>query len=130
MRMHFFVICGLVFCCFSNAMAGFVITNSAAERKAAQMEEYNTVTPEEAMIIQTLENDINILNEEIKKCEKAKKGWTAATVIGSVGTAATGIAAIVQAVQIDNKKDELKQVKQETKELKAENDKAKASMQQ
>ena len=52
-----------------------------------------------------LENDIAILDEEIAKCEKQKKGWIAATVIGSAGVVSTGIAAGVQGVKIKDQKD-------------------------
>ncbi len=81
------------------------------------------LTLEDARTIQTLENDLRILDAEIKKCESSKKGWTAATVIGSAGVVATGVAAIVQGVQISNKKDELNKVNKETKEIKAANEK-------
>ena len=47
------------------------------------------------------------LDSEILKCEKSKKGWIAATVIGSAGVVATGVAAGVQGAQIADKKQEL-----------------------
>ena len=65
------------------------------------------MSADDAAVIATLENDIRILDEEIAKCEKQKKGWIAATVIGSVGVASTGIAAAVQGAKISEKKDEL-----------------------
>ena len=55
-------------------------------------------------MISTLENDITILDAEIRKCEKSKKGWIAATVIGSAGVVATGVAAGVQGAKIKDKK--------------------------
>ena len=45
--------------------------------------------------------------------------------IGSAGVAATGIAAIVQGVQISKAKDEKKALEKETRDLKTENEAAK-----
>ena len=125
MKPQFFVVFGLFFGFLFAANADVVIKNDTAERYAQQQEEYNNISMEDARTIQILENDIRILDAEIKKCEKSKKGWIAGTVIGSAGVAATGIAAIVQGVQISNKKKELKEVKEETKQLEKENEAAK-----
>ena len=57
--------------------------------------------------IAILENDLTILDSEIMKCEKSKKGWIAATVVGSAGVVATGVAAGVQGAKIAEKKKEL-----------------------
>ena len=57
--------------------------------------------------IAILENDLTILDSEILKCEKSKKGWIAATVVGSAGVVATGVAAGVQGAKIAEKKKEL-----------------------
>lgn len=62
---------------------------------------------EKLQTISTLEKDIAILDAEIAKCEKSKKGWIAATVIGSAGVVATGVAAGVQGAKISKKKQEL-----------------------
>lgn len=70
--------------------------------------------------IATLEQDIRILDEEIAKCKKQKKGWIAATVVGGVGTVSTGVAAAVQGVKLKNTKDEVKDKKQQLKDLKQE----------
>jgi hypothetical protein len=116
MKYFMSVIIGLAFVC--NADAAVKIKNKTAERYAEQMgvsvEDFNE---EEA--IATLENDIRILDEEIAKCEKQKKGWIAATVIGSAGVVATGVAAGVQGVQIKEKKDELTELNTKKKELNA-----------
>jgi len=61
--------------------------------------------------IQTLRHDIQLLDEEIMKCDRKRKGWIAATVVGGVGVVGTGVAAIVQNSKIQDKKSELKQVK-------------------
>ena len=74
----------------------------------------------EAQEIAQLEEDIRILDEEIAKCQKKKKGWTAATIIGGVGVAATGVAAIVQANKNSDKKEELQGKQQEIKSKQSE----------
>lgn len=73
--------------------------------------------------IAILENDIRILDEEIAKCKKQKKGWVAATVVGSVGVVATGTAAVVQGTKIKNKKEEYNTAKDELKTKQQELDK-------
>ncbi|MDW2994798.1 MAG: hypothetical protein R8N24_02100 [Alphaproteobacteria bacterium] len=67
--------------------------------------------------ISTLENDILILDTEIAKCEKSKKGWVAATVIGSAGVVATGVAAGVQGAKIKDKKAAIEQGNSDVKTL-------------
>ena len=57
-------------------------------------------------ILKTLKEEIAQIDSEMARCEKTKKGWVAATVVGGVGVAATGTAAIVQAVKINQKKTE------------------------
>jgi hypothetical protein len=47
------------------------------------------------------------------RCKKQKSGWTAATVIGSVGVVGTGIGAIVQSKNISDKKKQLSKSKEE-----------------
>lgn len=107
----------IAFAC--SADAAVKIKNNTAQRYAEQagieIEDFD----DEAAIA-TLENDIRILDEEIEKCQKQKKGWIAATVIGSAGVVATGVAAGVQGVQIKEKKDILSDKKQELKDLKKE----------
>lgn len=68
-------------------------------------------------IIATLKNDIKLIDEQLAQCKKQKKGWTAATVIGGVGIVGTGIGAIVQNNQIQNKKSELKSAQDELRGL-------------
>ena len=125
MKPQFLIILGMFFGFVSVANAALVVKNDTAAKYEQQVQEYNEMTLEDARTIQTLENDIRILDSEIKKCEKSKKGWIAGTVIGSAGVAATGIAAIVQGVQISKAKDQKKALEKETKELKTENEKNK-----
>ena len=125
MKTQFLVVFALFFGVLSVANADVIVKNPTAERYAQQAESYNDISMEDARTIQILENDIRILDAEIKKCEKSKKGWIAGTVIGSAGVAATGIAAIVQGVQISKAKDEKKALEKETRDLKTENEAAK-----
>mgnify|MGYP003296877416 CR=1 FL=1 len=65
---------------------------------------------EKIQTIATLEDDIITLKSELAQCQKSKKGWIAATVVGSAGVVATGVAAGVQGAQIADKKDQLEQL--------------------
>jgi len=121
MKPQFLIVFGMFFGFVSVANAALVVKNDTATKYEQEMREYNEMTPEDARTIQILENDIRILDAEIKKCEKSKKGWIAGTVIGSAGVAATGIAAIVQGVQISKAKEAKKELDAKTKELKEEN---------
>ncbi|MCL2331321.1 MAG: hypothetical protein FWC61_02130 [Proteobacteria bacterium] len=51
-----------------------------------------------------LSAEILQLDSEIIRCRKAKTNWTAATVVGGIGTVATGAGAIVQLNQIQKAK--------------------------
>jgi len=64
----------------------------------------------EMEVIATLKHDIDVLDEELRQCERKRKGWVAATVVGGVGVVGTGIAALVQNSKIQEKKAELKRV--------------------
>ena len=87
-------------------------------------EEYQNIDTavEEMRIISTLENDNRILDSEIERCEKKKKGWIAATVIGGVGVVSTGVAAGVQAGKISQEKAALQQKQSEYDDLKTKKD--------
>ena len=112
------IIAGFVF--IFNADAAITVKNHTAQGYANEA----GVNYEDSAEIAILENDIAILDEEIAKCKKQKKGWVAATVVGSTGVLATGIAAIAQGSKIKDKKetladktDELKDKKQQNKML-------------
>ena len=87
-----------------DGFAAVKVKNATAERYEAQIIEETGMEADEASDIATLENDIRILDEEIEKCKKQKKGWITATVVGAAGVVATGTAAAVQGVQIKEKK--------------------------
>ena len=57
-------------------------------------------------LVRELKEEIAQIDAEMVRCEKAKKGWVAATVVGGVGVAATGTAAIVQGVKINQQNKE------------------------
>lgn len=90
---------------FAVLLACLYVANAGAVSVANKT--VTGVDAEKLQTIRTLENDITILDAEILKCEKSKKGWIAATVIGSAGVVATGVAAGVQGAQIGKKKTEL-----------------------
>lgn len=104
-----------------DADAAVKVKNNTADRvESAVVEKIG----EDTDVIATLENDIRILDEEIAKCKKQKKGWIAATVIGATGTVATGVAAGVQGAKLkeqksvaESKETELKQLKKDKQEL-------------
>ena len=88
-----------------------VATGAAAGAAAGGYEVPGTEGMSEMEAIQTLRHDIQLLDEEIMKCDRKRKGWVAATVVGGVGVVGTGVAALVQNSKIQDKKSELKQVK-------------------
>ena len=104
-----------VLCFTFNANAAIKVKN--ATKYANQVAEENQMSADDAAVIATLENDIKILDEEINKCEKQKKGWIAATVIGSLGVVSTCVAAGVQGAKISEKKGDLSSKQRELKEL-------------
>ena len=73
---------------------------------------------DEMQVVSTLRHDIQLLDEEIMKCDRKRKGWVAATVVGGVGVVGTGIGAIVQHNKIQDKKSELKQVQSDVEDTK------------
>ena len=85
-------------------LCAFVFNNAA---RAEIVDTTGMTDGQKLAMIATLEDDILILDSEIKKCEKTKKGWIAATVVGSAGVVATGVAAGVQGAMISKKQKEL-----------------------
>ena len=75
----------------------------------------NYVTNAEGMsnseIIATLRSDIATIDNDIALCEKQRKSWIAATVIGGIGIIGTGVAAIKQANTLSDKKAEYNELK-------------------
>lgn len=110
-----------VFVSVFNADAAVKINNNTQNKFVVQSGESIEDFDEDAAIA-TLENDIAILDEEIAKCKKQKKGWIAATVIGAAGVVSTGVAAGVQGVKIKDQKDEIKTQKETIKDLNKQKD--------
>jgi len=54
-------------------------------------------------IIEELKKEIAQIDSENIRCEKMKKGWIAATIVGGVGVVATGTAAIIQGTKLKGK---------------------------
>ena len=59
-----------------------------------------------AMQISSLKREINELENQLSECKRKNKNWKTATWIGAAGTVATGAAAIVQGVKLNNLKKE------------------------
>lgn len=100
----------LLACLYVGSASALSVTNTNASSAVQTGPVVGTIGVDDAekiKMIATLENDLTILDSEILKCEKSKKGWIAATVIGSAGVVATGVAAGVQGAQIADKKQEL-----------------------
>ena len=64
----------------------------------------------EMEVVATLRHDIELLDEELRTCERKRKGWVAATVVGGVGVVGTGVAALVQNSKIQDKKSDIKRI--------------------
>ena len=73
---------------------------------------------DEMQVVSTLRHDIQLLDEEIMKCDRKRKGWVAATVVGGVGVVGTGVAAIVQHGKIQDKKSELQDAQSDVADTK------------
>ena len=100
----------LLACLYVGSASALSVSNTSATSASQTGAAVGTIGVDDAekiKMIATLENDLTILDSEILKCEKSKKGWIAATVIGSAGVVATGVAAGVQGAQIADKKQEL-----------------------
>ena len=108
----FGLVCGVAFSASAD------VGNISSQVVPSQ--QYVELTMEDARQIQILENDLRILDNEIKKCEKSKKGWIAGTVIGSAGVVATSAAAIAQGVQIHKTNKAIKETNDQTTNLEKE----------
>lgn len=97
-----------------NAFGAIVVKTHNSSQYDQQID-VNDMSKDE--IIATLKNDIKAIDEQMAQCKKQKKGWTAATVIGGIGIVGTGIGALVQNNQIQNKKSELKSAQDELRSL-------------
>lgn len=112
---YIFIIFTVICCiCSNNLWAGIVIGH--ATQSDTSILDDNT----KLQTISTLENDIAILQAELKKCEKSKKGWKVATIAGAIGAVATGVAAGVQASKIKKNKAEINELNTDISNKKAE----------
>ena len=66
----------------------------------------NAAIAERNTYIRALEEEIAQIDSESLRCARTKKSWKTATIIGGIGTVATGIGAAVQASQISKAKKE------------------------
>jgi hypothetical protein len=56
--------------------------------------------------VRQLQDDLSQMDMEIKRCERARSNWRAATIVGSVGVIGTATGAIIQSVQLNKAKKE------------------------
>ncbi|MBO7560233.1 MAG: hypothetical protein J6T27_03695 [Alphaproteobacteria bacterium] len=62
-----------------------------------------------------LKREVSELEIKLSECKRKNKNWRTATWIGAAGTVATGTAAIVQGVKLNNLKKEKANAKQNEK---------------
>ena len=108
---------------FADANAAFTNRTAGSEETKAVVysgEEYDLQGMSEMDAIATLQNDIAKLDNDIKECEKKRKGWIAATVIGGAGVVGTGVAAIVQGKKVKESKNELGELNSQLNTTKSE----------
>ena len=67
------------------------------------------------MELSKLKREVSELEIKLSECERKNKNWRTATWIGAAGTVATGTAAIVQGVKLNNLKKEKANAKQDEK---------------
>ena len=56
--------------------------------------------------VASLKREIEQLDKDLSECKQNTKGWTVATVVGSVGTVATGVGAAIQGSMLHKMKKE------------------------
>jgi len=93
-----------IFCLLASVSVGASAYDNSDIQKEAELMRLNST-------IKDLDAEIAQIESEQRRCEKAKKNWTVATVVGGVGVVGTGVGAVVQSKQINTKKDELKKLK-------------------
>lgn len=67
------------------------------------------------MELSKLKREVSELEIKLSECKRKNKNWKTATWIGAAGTVATGTAAIVQGVKLNNLKKEKANAKQDEK---------------
>ena len=67
------------------------------------------------MELSKLKREVSELEIKLSECKRKNKNWRTATLIGAAGTVATGTAAIVQGVKLNNLKKEKANAKQNEK---------------
>ncbi len=60
------------------------------------LDDFDMSGMDESVVIAKLEAEIADIRAQREECEKQRKGWIAATAVGSAGVVATGVAMIVQ----------------------------------
>lgn len=72
-----------------GSVAGGIVTQQFGAYATEEVPGTEGMT--EMQVISTLKKDIQLLDEEISACNRKRKGWTAATIVGGVGVVALGL---------------------------------------
>ena len=101
-----------------GAYSAVVQTNKTTDTNAMPVNYVPEIVPNtenmtEAEVVKILRDDITTLDAELEKCDRKRKGWVAATVVGGAGVLGTGIAALVQHNKIKEKKAEINTINNE-----------------
>lgn len=102
-----------------DAQAAFENKSTGTDNTIVAMENYDLQGLSEMEAVSVLRSEIASLDDQIAECEKKRKGWIAATVVGGAGVVATGTAAIVQGKKVKENKDALSGLNQQLGDVKA-----------
>lgn len=69
------------------------------------LDDFDMSGMDESVVVAQLEAEIADIRAQREECEKQRKGWIAATAVGSAGVVATGVAAIVQNKKLQENKE-------------------------
>ncbi len=96
--------------------SGFAFLCNTAH--AADTNDMNTELQYKTELRDTLKSDIAQIDSEKARCEKTKRSWTIATVVGGVGVVGTGVGVIVQNNKLQKQKEDLETQQKEIDTIK------------
>ena len=99
----------VLFCIFTIIFISQCVVSARADNDAIESESLESKIAR----AEILEEQVMHVNAELLRCKNSKTNWKTATIIGSVGTVATGTGAIIQTVKINKAKKEGKTEKKE-----------------
>jgi hypothetical protein len=105
-RNIFYVVLGTIGCFTAprDACANLVTALAEPADVAASADSIAAELDQKNIYSLQLEQELDLIDAELVRCKNAKNNWKIATVLGSVGTAATGGYAIWQGTQISKAK--------------------------